>query len=125
MARSGLHSDGCRRGKADAWTVVRIGELSIQEIKQLLENAEWRDELTLAERCRAALRGARWSHRELAQPEAGACTTSRQLATRAQATALWADPLGSELKRSGFLPLLHDAKGKTLAETEMIEATGS
>ena len=77
--------DAFKRGNADKWTVARIGELSVQEIKQLLGNAERLDEPTLAERCRAALRGARSIHREPARHESGARTKARHLIARVKA----------------------------------------
>jgi hypothetical protein len=39
------------------WTLARIARLSIQEIKQLLENAERLKDPDIVEHCRAALRG--------------------------------------------------------------------
>ena len=77
--------DAFKRGNAEGWTVTRIGDLSIQEIKQLLDNAERLDEPALAERCRAALRGARSSHRQLAQCKPGARTKARHLIARVKA----------------------------------------
>ena len=74
-----------KRGKADGWTVARIGELSVLEIKQLLDNAERLHEPALAERCRAALRGARSSHGPLARRTAGARTRARHLVARLKA----------------------------------------
>lgn len=58
-------SDAVKRDNAERWTVARIGQLGIQEIKQLLDNAERMNQPALAERCRAALRGARSIHRPL------------------------------------------------------------
>jgi len=77
--------DAFKRGNAEAWTVARIGELSIQEIKQLLANAERLDETVLVERCRAALRGSRSSHRQAAQSGSGARTKARHLIARVKA----------------------------------------
>jgi hypothetical protein len=77
--------DAFKHGNADQWTVARIGELSIQEIRQLLDNAERLDEPDLVERCRAALRGARSIHRQLAQRKPGARTKARQLIARVKA----------------------------------------
>jgi hypothetical protein len=74
-----------KRGNADGWTVARIGQLSILEIKQLLDNAERLAEPALAERCRAALRGARSGHRQLAQRTSGARSKARPLVARARA----------------------------------------
>src|SRR3954468_13092401 len=51
-----------KRGNAEEWTVARIAELSVQEIKQLRDNAERLNEPSLVERCRTALQHAR-SHR--------------------------------------------------------------
>ena len=77
--------DAFKRGNAEEWTVARIGELSVQEIKQLLENAERLDEPALVERCRAALRGARSSHRRLAQRSPATRTKARRLIARVKA----------------------------------------
>lgn len=77
--------DAFKRGKADGWTVARIGELSVQEIKQLLDNAERLHEPALAERCRAALRGARSGHRQPARRPSGARTKARHLIARVKA----------------------------------------
>ena len=77
--------DASRHGKANGWTVARIGELSVQEIKQLLDNAERLHEPALAERCRAALRGARSGHRQLARRPSGAQTKARHLIARVKA----------------------------------------
>lgn len=78
-------STAFKRGNAEGWTVARIGELSIQEIKQLLENAERLDEPALAERCRAALRGARSSHRQVGLAKSAARTKARHLIARVKA----------------------------------------
>ena len=77
--------DAFKRRKADGWTVARIGELSVLEIKQLLDNAERLHEPALAERCRAALRGARSVHKPLARRTPGARTKARHLIARVKA----------------------------------------
>lgn len=74
-----------KRGNPEAWTVSRLGALSVQEIKQLLDNAERLNEPALVERCRAALRGARSSHRKQAtKTESGPRTKARRLMARAK-----------------------------------------
>jgi hypothetical protein len=53
--------DAFKRGNAEDWTLARIGELSVQEIKQLRDNAERLNEPSIVELCRAALQEARSS----------------------------------------------------------------
>lgn len=77
--------DASKRVNADQWTLARIGTLSIQEIRQLLANAERLDEPALAERCRAALRGSRSSDRQVAHRSPGARTKARRLVARGKA----------------------------------------
>jgi len=77
--------DAFKHGNAEEWTVASIGDLSIQEIKQLLDNAERLAEPALAERCRAALRGARSSHRQVAARKPGPRTKARHLIARIKA----------------------------------------
>lgn len=74
--------DPFKRGNAEGWTVARIGALSVQEIRHLLENAERLQEPALAARCRDALRGSISSHRQVAQRESGARTKARHLIAR-------------------------------------------
>lgn len=76
--------DAFKRGNPEEWTVARIGELSIQEIKQLLDNAERLNEPALVERCRAALRGARSNHTQATKTKPGGRTKARQLIARAK-----------------------------------------
>ena len=47
-----------KRGRAATWTLERIGELSVRDIKQLRENAERLDEPSLAALCSQALKDA-------------------------------------------------------------------
>lgn len=74
--------DPFKRGNAEDWTVARIGALSVQEIRQLLANAERLEEPALAERCRDALRGSLSSHRQITQRRPGTRTKARRLIAR-------------------------------------------
>jgi hypothetical protein len=47
-----------KRGRAATWSLERIGELSVRDIKQLRENAERLDERSLAALCSQALKDA-------------------------------------------------------------------
>ena len=73
-----------KRGNAGDWTPERIGELSTQELKQLLGNAERLNEPSVAELCRAALKVARSTVRS-ATRKAGPGTKARQLIARISA----------------------------------------
>jgi hypothetical protein len=73
-----------KRGLAADWTLARIGELSVQEIKQLCENAERLNEPAVVELCRQALQGAR-SSRGRALRKSGAGTKARRLIARINA----------------------------------------
>ena len=53
--------DVFKRGNAEEWTLARIGELSVQEIKQLRDNAERLNEPSVVELCQLALQDARSS----------------------------------------------------------------
>ena len=53
--------DAFKRGNAEEWTLARVVELSVQEIKQLRDNAERLNEPSVVELCRAALQDARSS----------------------------------------------------------------
>ena len=77
--------DPFKRGNAEGWTVARIGSLSVQEIRQLLANAERLEEPGLAERCRDALRGSLSSHRQTSQRRSGARTKAQRLIGRVKA----------------------------------------
>ena len=50
--------DMFKRGRAAAWTLERIGQLSVRDIKQLRENAERLNEPSLAALCGEALKDA-------------------------------------------------------------------
>jgi hypothetical protein len=76
--------DAFKRGDAARWTLARIGELSVQEIKQLRENAERLNEPSVVELCRAALRDAR-SSRARALRTPGPATKARRLIARVNA----------------------------------------
>jgi hypothetical protein len=76
--------DAFKRGNAEDWTLARIGELSVQEIKQLRDNAERLNEPSVVELCGAALRDAR-SSRGRALRKAGPRTKARRLIARVKA----------------------------------------
>lgn len=68
--------DAFKRGNAEEWTLARIGELSVQEIKQLRDNAERLNEPSVVELCRVALQDAR-SSRGRALRKSGSRTKAR------------------------------------------------
>src|SRR3954465_3886953 len=74
-----------KRGNAEEWTVARIAELSVQEIKHLRDNAERLNEPSLVERCRAALQQARSHRGQQAQRKSGAPAKARRLIARVKA----------------------------------------
>lgn len=74
-----------KRGNAEEWTVARIAELSVQEIKHLRDNAERLNEPSLVERCRAALQQARSHRGKQAQRKSGAPAKARRLIARVKA----------------------------------------
>jgi len=76
--------DAFKRGNAEDWTLARIGELSIQEIKQLRDNAERLNEPSVVELCVAALQDAR-SSRGRALRKSGPRTKARRLIARVKA----------------------------------------
>lgn len=76
--------DAFKRGSAEEWTLTRIGQLSVQEIKQLRENAERLNEPSVVELCRVALQGARIS-RGRAPRKPGPRTKARRLIARVNA----------------------------------------
>jgi hypothetical protein len=61
MVSSITGRDVFKRGNAEEWTAARIGELTVQEIKQLRDNAERLNEPGVVELCRVALQDARSS----------------------------------------------------------------
>lgn len=69
---------------AKGWTLARISRLSIQEIRQLLDNAERLKEPDIVEHCRAALRGAT-SSRQVARRKPGRRLKVRRLVARSSA----------------------------------------
>jgi hypothetical protein len=76
--------DAFKRGNAEEWTLARVGELSVQEIKQLRDNAERLNEPSVVELCRAALQDARSSRgRALRKP--GPRTRAGRLIARVKA----------------------------------------
>ena len=77
--------DAFKHGNAEAWTVARISALSVQEIRQLLANAERLNEPVLAGRCRDALRGSLSSHRQVTKSKSGPGTKARHLIARIRA----------------------------------------
>ncbi|HEU4924085.1 MAG TPA: hypothetical protein VFT23_13535 [Burkholderiales bacterium] len=76
--------DAFKRGNAEEWTLARIGELSVQEIKQLRDNAERLNEPSVVELCRVALQDAR-SSRGGALRKSGPRTKARRLIARVDA----------------------------------------
>lgn len=76
--------DAFKRGNAEEWTLTRIGELSVQEIKQLRDNAERLNEPSVVELCRVALQDAR-SRRGRALRKSGPRTKARRLIARVNA----------------------------------------
>lgn len=77
--------DPFKRGNAEEWTAARIGELSVQEIKQLRDNAERLNEPSLVERCKEALQHARSRGHQMAHRKAGPRTKARRLIARIKA----------------------------------------
>ena len=73
-----------KRGNASDWTAGRIGELSVDEIKRLRDNAERLNEPALVELCLAALQQAR-SSRGRALRTAGPATRASRLVARVKA----------------------------------------
>lgn len=76
--------DAFRRGDATEWTPARIGALSVQEIKQLRENAERLNEPSIVELCLAALRESR-AKRTRAVRRSAVRTKARRLISRVNA----------------------------------------
>src|SRR5687767_12144861 len=73
-----------KRGDAEEWTVSRIAELSLQDIKQLRDNAERLNEPALVERCLEALKEGR-SKTGRARRKSGTGTKARRLIARVKA----------------------------------------
>lgn len=76
--------DAFKRGNAQEWTLARVVELSVQEIKQLRDNAERLNEPSVVQLCRAALQDAR-SSRGRALRKLGPRTKARRLIARVNA----------------------------------------
>ena len=74
-----------KRGNAEEWTLARIAELSVQEIKQLRDNAERLNEPSLVERCRTALQHARSHRGQKTQSKPGPPIKARRLIARVKA----------------------------------------
>jgi len=74
-----------RRGDPEEWTAARIAELSVQEIKQLRDNAERLNEPSLVERCRTALQHARSHRAQKTQSKPGPPIKARRLIARVKA----------------------------------------
>jgi hypothetical protein len=73
-----------KRGSAEEWTLARIGELSVQEIKQLRENAERLNAPSVVELCRVALQDARITRGHVLR-KSGPRTKARRLIARVNA----------------------------------------
>jgi hypothetical protein len=74
-----------KRSTADEWTLERIAQLSVQDIKQLRANAERLNEAAVAELCSEALKLASPRGRSRAGAKAGSGTRARRLIGRAKA----------------------------------------
>jgi hypothetical protein len=78
-----------KRGRADDWTLERIAQLSVQDIKQLRENAQRLNEAAIAALCSEALSTASTAAAmPRARPQAGTRsprTKARHLIARARA----------------------------------------
>lgn len=74
-----------KRSPADEWTLERIAQLSVHEIKQLRENAERLHEAGVAALCSEALRTTSPRRRSHAQTGSGPRIKDRRLIARANA----------------------------------------
>ena len=74
-----------KRGPADEWTLERIAQLSVQDIKQLRENAERLHEAGVAALCSEALRTTPPRRRSHARTSSGPRIKARRLIARANA----------------------------------------
>jgi hypothetical protein len=74
-----------KQGPADEWTLERIAQLSVQDIKQLRENAERLHEAGVAALCSEALRIAPPRRRAQAPRTPGPRIRARRLIARAEA----------------------------------------
>lgn len=77
-------NDAFKRHHAEDWTLARIGELSVQDIKQLRENAERLHEPSVVELCSQALKDAKPA-RARARRKSGTGTKARHLIARVKA----------------------------------------
>jgi hypothetical protein len=73
-----------RTTAADEWTLERIGRLTVQDIKQLQENAERLNEQAVAELCRQALK-ARPQPKVVARSKSASRTRATRLIARSRA----------------------------------------
>jgi hypothetical protein len=81
----GAH-DVSKRGRADEWTLERIAQLTVQDIKQLRENAERLNEAGVVALCSEALGGtAPRRARSRAGSKSGPVTKARRLIARTKA----------------------------------------
>jgi len=76
--------DAFKRKAADEWTAERIGRMTVQEIKQLRDNAERLNEPAVAQLCSEALTGRRRSQLQ-ARRTGAPRTKARHLLARAKA----------------------------------------
>jgi len=73
-----------KHGSAEEWTPSRIADLSLQDIRQLRDNAERLNEPALVGRCDEALKDGR-SHAGRARRKSGGATKARRLIARIKA----------------------------------------
>lgn len=74
-----------RTDRAAEWTPERIGRMTVQEIKQLRENAERLNEPEIVQRCSEALKAVRPRARANGRPRTSPRTRARHLVARAKA----------------------------------------
>ncbi|MGQ0656277.1 MAG: hypothetical protein ACT4P4_29145 [Betaproteobacteria bacterium] len=72
-----------KRGRAADWTLERVAQMSVKDIKQLRENAERLNEPELAAVCNAALKGMVSSRKQARRT--GVVTRARHLVARIKA----------------------------------------
>jgi hypothetical protein len=77
-------NDAFKRHHAEEWTLARIGELSVQDIKQLRENAERLHEPSVVELCSQALKDAKPAKGRVRR-KSGTGTKARRLIARVKA----------------------------------------
>jgi hypothetical protein len=76
--------DAFKRGRADDWTLARIAELSLQDIKQLRDNATRLNEATVVDLCSQVLKEGRTATGR-ARRKSGTGTKARHLIARIKA----------------------------------------